>query len=173
MLLLSSSGAINTALADAGSMTGPQGVDSVQCHCLYAALGAIQSSVQHRPLTSKAAKHMQWLPQIPMLPLSDELQASMMSSIDVRAELSPEDLPSAVLYTFVNTHKSLHCVTTSEDGTLVAGGVFNKRQPADLPASLLPLLKMQQHSGAALARSPCMVPLLSVLCIAWISHLLQ
>ena len=99
---------------------------------------------------------MQWLPQIPMLPLSDELQAAMMSSIDVRAELSPEDLPSAVLYTFVNTHKSLHCVTTSEDGTLVAGGVFTKGQPAALPAavpdSLLPLLKMQQHSAAALGR---------------------
>eukprot|EP00891_Asterochloris_glomerata_P003035 jgi/Astpho2/3035/Aster-03343 len=61
-------------------------------------------------------------PQIPMLPLPDELQAAMMSSIDARAELSPEDLPSAVLYTFVNTHKSLHCATTSEDGTLVAGG---------------------------------------------------
>ena len=79
---------------------------------------------QHFSLTFKAGKDMQWLLQIPMLPLSDELQAAMMSSIDVRAELSPEDLPSAVLYTFVNTHKSLHCVTTSEDGTLVAGGLF-------------------------------------------------
>lgn len=114
-------------------MARPQGVDPAQCHCMYAAVGATKCGLQHFPFPSKAGKHLQWLLQIPMLPLPDELQAAMMSSIDARAELSPEDLPSAVLYTFVNTHKSLHCATTSEDGTLVAGGVFNKGQPAALP----------------------------------------
>ena len=106
-----------------------------------------------------------------MLPLSDELQAAVMSSIDVRAELSPEDLPSAVLYTFVNTHKSLHCVTTSEDGTLVAGGLFLERQPAALPAALLTASRLCRRCSDILLRplgaaATCLVHLFCLLCIA-------
>ena len=57
----------------------------------------------------------------PLVAMSDELEAEMLQCLEQRAALSPTALPSAAFYTFVNSHHSLNCVTTSSDGACVAG----------------------------------------------------
>ena len=59
--------------------------------------------------------------QIPLVGMSDELEADMMQCLEQRAALSPTALPSAAFYTFVNSHHTLNCVTTSSDAACVAG----------------------------------------------------
>lgn len=59
--------------------------------------------------------------QIPLLPVADELEAELMQSIENRAAVSSTALPSAAFYTFVNSHHSLNCVTTTDDAVCVAG----------------------------------------------------
>lgn len=45
----------------------------------------------------------------------------MMDDISHRTVVGPEALPSAVFFTFLNTHQSLNCMAFAMDGTLVAG----------------------------------------------------
>ncbi len=59
--------------------------------------------------------------QIPLVGISDELEADIMQCLEQRAALSPTALPSAAFYTFVNSHHTLNCVTTSSDAACVAG----------------------------------------------------
>lgn len=59
--------------------------------------------------------------QIPLVGISDELEADMLQCLEQRAALSPTALPSAAFYTFVNSHHTLNCVTTSSDAACVAG----------------------------------------------------
>ena len=59
--------------------------------------------------------------QIPLVGMADELEAQLLESLDKRATVSPAALPSAAFYTFVNSHHTLNCVTSSSDGACVAG----------------------------------------------------
>lgn len=59
--------------------------------------------------------------QIPLIPVSDELEAELMQSIENRAAITSTALPSAAFYTFVNSHHTLNCVTTTSDAACVAG----------------------------------------------------
>lgn len=59
--------------------------------------------------------------QIPLVGMADELEAQLLESLDRRAAVGPTALPSAAFYTFVNSHHTLNCVTTSSDGACVAG----------------------------------------------------
>lgn len=61
-------------------------------------------------------------PKMPLMPISDELEAEMLQSIENRAALSSSALPSAAFYTFINSHHTLNCITSSSDGSCVAGG---------------------------------------------------
>ncbi|KAL3137829.1 hypothetical protein ABBQ38_005084 [Trebouxia sp. C0009 RCD-2024] len=61
-------------------------------------------------------------PQIPLVGMADELEAQLLESLDKRASVGPTALPSAAFYTFVNSHHTLNCVTSSSDGACVAGG---------------------------------------------------
>lgn len=53
--------------------------------------------------------------------MADELEAQLLESLDKRASVGPTALPSAAFYTFVNSHHTLNCVTSSSDGACVAG----------------------------------------------------
>ena len=59
--------------------------------------------------------------QIPLVGMADELEAQLLESLDNRVTLGPGALPSATFYTFVNSHHTLNCITTSSDGACVAG----------------------------------------------------
>ena len=59
--------------------------------------------------------------QIPLVGMADELEAQLLDGLDKRAAVGPAALPSAALYTFVNSHHTLNCVTSSSDGACVAG----------------------------------------------------
>ena len=59
--------------------------------------------------------------QVPLPKRSEELLATQMADIRARVELSSDALPSAIFFTFVNTHQSLNCTTMAPDCTLVAG----------------------------------------------------
>ena len=59
--------------------------------------------------------------QIPLVAISDELEAETMHSIENRATVDSTALPSAAFYTFVNSHHTLNCVTTTNDAACVAG----------------------------------------------------
>lgn len=59
--------------------------------------------------------------QIPLVGMSEELEAEMMHSIENRVAVNSTALPSAAFYTFVNSHHTLNCVTTSSDAACVAG----------------------------------------------------
>ena len=59
--------------------------------------------------------------QIPLVGMADELEAQLLESLDKRAAVGVDALPSAAFYTFVNSHHTLNCVTSSSDGACVAG----------------------------------------------------
>ena len=59
--------------------------------------------------------------QIPLVGVADELEAHLLECLDKRATVGPAALPSAAFYTFVNSHHTLNCVTSSSDGACVAG----------------------------------------------------
>lgn len=59
--------------------------------------------------------------QIPLVGIADELEARLLEGLDNRVSVGPTALPSAVFYTFVNSHHTLNCVTSSSDGACVAG----------------------------------------------------
>lgn len=59
--------------------------------------------------------------QIPLVGMADELEAQLLDCLDKRAVVGRAALPSAAFYTFVNSHHTLNCVTSSSDGACVAG----------------------------------------------------
>lgn len=59
--------------------------------------------------------------QIPLVGMADELEAQLLESLERRAAVGPTALPSAAFYTFVNSHHTLNCVTSSSNGACVAG----------------------------------------------------
>ncbi|BDA43395.1 Transcription initiation factor TFIID subunit 5 [Coccomyxa sp. Obi] len=61
-------------------------------------------------------------PQVPLPPMPEGLEAELLEDLENRVSLSDAALPSAVFYTFVNTHQSLNCVNFSSSGAMVAGG---------------------------------------------------
>ncbi|EIE22407.1 putative TAF5 [Coccomyxa subellipsoidea C-169] len=61
-------------------------------------------------------------PQVPLPPMPEGLEAELLEDLESRISLSDAALPSAVFYTFVNTHQSLNCVSFSSDGAMIAGG---------------------------------------------------
>ena len=60
--------------------------------------------------------------QVPLPALPEGLQRDLLEDIEQRMELSSAALPSAIFYTFINTHQTLNCVSFSDDGSLLAGG---------------------------------------------------
>lgn len=62
--------------------------------------------------------------QIPLPAMPEGLEVDLLEDIANRADLSSAALPSAIFYTFVNTHQALNCVAFSSDGGLLAGGHF-------------------------------------------------
>ena len=85
--------------------------------------------------------------QVPLVGMSDELEAKLLESMDSRATLGPTALPSAAFYTFVNSHHSLNCITTSSDGSCVAG----QQTPLFLMPSAIFGSRGCHHSGAVAA----------------------
>ena len=61
-------------------------------------------------------------PQIPLPELPEERQAVLLAELEHRAVLSPQALPSAIFYTFINTHQSLNTVAFTSDAAVVAAG---------------------------------------------------
>ena len=59
--------------------------------------------------------------QVPLPPMPEGLEAELLEDLENRVSLSDAALPSAVFYTFVNTHHSLNCVSFSSSGAMVAG----------------------------------------------------
>lgn len=59
--------------------------------------------------------------QIPLPQMPEGLEADLLEDMANRADLGSAVLPSAIFYTFVNTHQSLNCVSFSHDGGLIAG----------------------------------------------------
>ena len=74
-------------------------------------------SLQHvsdaRASTSKSGRA--W--QIPVA----ALEARLMEDMSHRAALGGKDLPSAIFFTFLNTHQTLTCMSFSGDGSCIAG----------------------------------------------------
>ena len=62
--------------------------------------------------------------QIPLPDLPEGLEADLLEDIANRADLSSAVLPSAIFYTFVNTHQTLNCVAFSGSGSMVVGEPF-------------------------------------------------
>ncbi len=58
---------------------------------------------------------------MPLPPMPEGLEAELLEDLESRVSLSDAALPSAVFYTFVNTHQSLNCVSFSSDGAMIAG----------------------------------------------------
>ncbi len=61
-------------------------------------------------------------PQIPLPAMPEGLEADLLEDIAARADLSSAALPSAIFYTFVNTHQALNCAAFSATGALLLGG---------------------------------------------------
>lgn len=59
--------------------------------------------------------------QVPLPPMPEGLEAELLEDLEHRVSLSDAALPSAVFYTFVNTHQNLNCVNFSSSGAMVAG----------------------------------------------------
>ena len=57
--------------------------------------------------------------EVPELPKG--LEEEILEDIRNREDLSADNLPSAIFYTFVNTHQSLNCASFSRTGAYVAG----------------------------------------------------
>ena len=57
--------------------------------------------------------------EVPELPKG--LEEEILDDIRNREDLSADNLPSAIFYTFVNTHQSLNCASFSRTGAYVAG----------------------------------------------------
>lgn len=53
--------------------------------------------------------------------MPEGLEAELLEDLENRVSLSDAASPSAVFYTFVNTHQSLNCVKFSSSGAMVAG----------------------------------------------------
>lgn len=59
--------------------------------------------------------------QIPLPKLSDEFLEGQVEDVKARVNLSSDALPSAIFFTFVNTHKAMNCSAITRDCSLVAG----------------------------------------------------
>lgn len=61
--------------------------------------------------------------QIPVVAVPVRVQAAMLEDINQRAALDGNALPSALFFTFLNTHQSLSCLAFSPDGSRMAGTI--------------------------------------------------
>jgi len=61
-------------------------------------------------------------PSIPLPPLDEDALADEVEALRARATVSPASLPSAAMFTFVNTHRALCCAALADDASLVLGG---------------------------------------------------
>ncbi|KAK9792235.1 hypothetical protein WJX73_002210 [Symbiochloris irregularis] len=61
-------------------------------------------------------------PEVPVIGIAHKLEAALVKDFKSRAQLSKDALPSAVLFTFLNTHQTLNCVSFAADGSVLAGG---------------------------------------------------
>lgn len=59
--------------------------------------------------------------QVPLPPMPEGLEAELLEDLENRVSLSDAALPSAIFYTFVNTHQTLNCVSFSSNGGMIAG----------------------------------------------------
>lgn len=66
--------------------------------------------------------------QIPLPEVSEQWEGVMVREVAARATVSPQSLPSAAFYTFVNTHQSLNCVAFTSDAACVAGATPQARR---------------------------------------------
>lgn len=54
------------------------------------------------------------------------LEEAILEDIRNREDVSADALPSAIFYTFVNTHQALNCAGFSRTGAYVAGAILNE-----------------------------------------------
>lgn len=59
--------------------------------------------------------------QVPLPPIPEGLERDLLEDMENQVDLSTTALPSAIFYTFVNTHRSLNCVNFTCDGSMLAG----------------------------------------------------
>ena len=74
--------------------------------------------------------------QVPLPGLAEEALEARVADVAARAPASPDALPSAAFFTFVNTRQALTAVAFSPDARLVVGARGACRQCARVPASL-------------------------------------
>ena len=94
---------------------------------------------QLRPSPGMCSPTAEWV-QIPLVGVSEGLQAAMMEDISRRAVLDHESLPSALFFTFLNTHQTLNCIAFSPDGASVAGASADTDRPATAAVDCMTIL---------------------------------
>ncbi|KAA6423212.1 hypothetical protein WJX79_007050 [Trebouxia sp. C0005] len=127
----------------AGEEAGEQEVDEQGKLLTKKVRQQLKRAAEKERARQREAQQDRMEPQIPLVGISDELEADMLQCLEQRAALSPTALPSAAFYTFVNSHHTLNCVTTSSDAACVAGGF------ADSSVRIYDLEKMAAARGQA------------------------
>ncbi|XP_020588469.1 transcription initiation factor TFIID subunit 5 isoform X2 [Phalaenopsis equestris] len=83
-------------------------------------VGAMGKGVRSETSTVSLAPRVK--PELTLPIMSNEMEQSILNDLRNRVQLNSMALPSICLYTFVNTHHGLNCVSISSDGSLLSGG---------------------------------------------------
>jgi transcription initiation factor TFIID subunit 5 len=59
--------------------------------------------------------------------MPEGLEKELLEDMENQVDLSAMALPSAIFYTFVNTHHSLNCTNFTANGALLAGELLRQR----------------------------------------------